>query len=99
MFIGISHSAKRICVYFSDGVDHIEDMLRKQLIAAIGTLAYSGSYCVGKEVTPVDFAHYMNFHNRRMFRDKYEPAPFSWAVRLPDHYPEGCSASDLPMLP
>lgn len=39
---------QQIAQYYSDGVDYIEDMLRKQLIAAIG-----------KEVTPVDFANYM----------------------------------------
>lgn len=70
--------AKSISQYYSDGVDYIEDMLRKQLIAAIG-----------KEVTPVDFANYMTFHNRKLFRDEFQPQPFSYAIRRPDHYPEG----------
>lgn len=70
--------SQQISQFYSDGVDYIEDMLRKQLIAAIG-----------KEVTPVDFANYMTFHNRKIFRDEFQPQPFSYAIRRPDHYPEG----------
>ena len=44
---------------FADGVSYIEDMLRKQLIAAIG-----------KEVQPKDFSDYLRFHNRKLFRTK-----------------------------
>jgi hypothetical protein len=40
-----------------DGVDYVEEMLRKQIIAAIG-----------KEVQPMDFAQYMLFHNRKLFK-------------------------------
>ncbi len=29
------------------------------------------------------------FHNRKLFRDEYQPQPFSYAIRRPDHYPEG----------
>jgi len=43
-------------------VDYIEDMLRKQLIAAIG-----------KEVQPVDFSHYLRFHYRKLFKHQYQP--------------------------
>jgi hypothetical protein len=59
------------------GVDYIEDMLYKQLVAAIG-----------KEVTPVDFSNYLTFHNRKIFNKQYEPQIFSYAIRRPDHYPE-----------
>ena len=69
---------KQVAQYYADGVDYIEDMLRKQLISAIG-----------KVVTPVDFANYMVFHNRKLFREAYQPQPFSYAIRRPDHYPEG----------
>lgn len=45
----LSHgNAMAIAVQFSEAVDYVEDMLRKQLIQAIG-----------KEVTPVDFTNYM----------------------------------------
>jgi hypothetical protein len=59
-------------------VDYIEDMLRKQLIAAIG-----------KVVGPVEFGNYMEYHYRKLYRGEYEPRLFSYAVRRPDHYPEG----------
>ncbi|MCC6997853.1 MAG: hypothetical protein IT370_24775 [Deltaproteobacteria bacterium] len=70
--------AARVCQQFSDGVTFIEEMLRKQLIAAIG-----------KELTPVDFTRYMEFHSRKLLREAYRPQPFSHAVRRPEHDPEG----------
>ncbi|MBL0197037.1 MAG: hypothetical protein IPQ09_22970 [Myxococcales bacterium] len=70
--------AREVCQQFSFAVDHIEDMLRKQLIAAIG-----------KEVTPDDFNAYMQFHHQKLVKPEYRPRPFSYAIRRPDHYPEG----------
>jgi hypothetical protein len=70
--------AKAIAEHFKDSVDHIEDMLRKQLIAAIG-----------KEVTPAEFTAFMDFHHRKLVKEPYRPKPFSYAVRRPDHDPEG----------
>lgn len=70
--------ATTICQYFSDGVDYIEDMLFKQLVSAIG-----------KEVTSVEFSNYMRFHNRMLFKKEFEPQIFSYAVRRPNHFPEG----------
>ena len=74
-----------VCMHISDihravvsGVQLIETMLFNQLVAAIG-----------KVITPVDFSGYMRFHNRKLFRVEYEPKPFCYAVRRPDHYPEG----------
>lgn len=62
----------------ADCIDHIETMLRNQLIAAIG-----------KEVTPTDFAEYMEFHNRKLFNENFCPSGFSYPIRRPDHSPEG----------
>jgi hypothetical protein len=59
-------------------VELVETMLRNQLVAAIG-----------KVVSPVDFSNYMRFHNRKLFLEAYEPKPFCYAVRRPEHYPEG----------
>eukprot|EP01122_Echinamoeba_exundans_P013034 TRINITY_DN5621_c0_g4_i2.p1 TRINITY_DN5621_c0_g4~~TRINITY_DN5621_c0_g4_i2.p1 ORF type:complete len:638 (+),score=189.56 TRINITY_DN5621_c0_g4_i2:74-1987(+) len=70
--------AEKITDHHTDGIEYLEFMLRKQLIAAIG-----------KEVGPIDFSNYMRFHNRKLFREEYEPRPFSHAIRRPDHYPEG----------
>ena len=77
MVISLQH-LQDIGQHHLDGVDYIEDMLRKQIVSAIG-----------KIVTPVDFQNYMVYHNRKVFKDQYQPQPFCYAVRRPDHYPEG----------
>lgn len=75
---------QRVIQNYVDGLDYVEDMLRKQLIAAIG-----------KEVTPLDFAEYMVYHNRKIFKEEYQPRPFSYAIRKPDHFPEGTIGIDV----
>lgn len=66
---------------FRNGAEAVEQMIYAQLVAAIG-----------KEVTPSDFAEYMLFHNRKLFHQQYEPQPFCYAIRRPDHFPEGTLA-------
>merc|ERR1712137_541800 len=78
----LDHS-RVLCVSFSDGVDYIEQMLRNQLVSAIG-----------KEVTPVEFSNYMTYHNRKLFKEEYAPQRFCYAIRRPDHYPEGILSID-----
>lgn len=77
MMVTLLHSMQ-ISQHFFDGVNYIESMLRKQLVAAIG-----------KEVSAVDFTNYMRFHYRKLFKMQYQPRPFCYAIRRPDHYPEG----------
>lgn len=77
LMVGVLH-IRNICQHHANGVQYIEEMLRKQLIAAIG-----------KELTPADFSAYMDFHCRKLLRPQYRPQPFSHAIRRPDHYPEG----------
>ncbi len=67
-----------LAVQLTDGLNHIEELLRMQLVAAIG-----------REVDSDDFEAYMRFHNARLFLPQYQPRPFCYAVRRPDHYPEG----------
>ncbi len=67
-------------------MDYIEDMLLKQLIAAIG-----------KVVGPVDFQQYVRFHCRKLYRAAYQPRPFCYAVRRPNHYPEGTLSLEAQM--
>ena len=74
----IGKHMKELKSAFDDGVECIEWMLRSQLIAAIG-----------KEVTPAEFTEYMVFHNRKLFKKEYEPRPFCYAIRRPNHCPEG----------
>jgi hypothetical protein len=45
-------------------------MLRQQLVSALG-----------RELTPVDFAAYVNFHSRLLYKDAYCPRQFSYPVR------------------
>ena len=64
LLVTLAHS-RQIAQHHSDGVDYIEDMLHKQLVAAIG-----------KELTPVDFTNYMRYHNRQLFKSEFEPNQF-----------------------
>jgi hypothetical protein len=69
----------RIAIQFRDSVQFIEDMLRNQLVAA-----------VGKTLQASEFTAYMRYHNRKLFKDEYQPRPFSHAVRrTAQHSPEG----------
>jgi hypothetical protein len=70
--------ARQVCRQHADSIAYIEDMLREQLIAAIG-----------KELTPADFTAYMDFHHRKLVKPEFRPLPFSYAIRRPDHDPEG----------
>eukprot|EP01032_Pedospumella_encystans_P016639 gene16639-18976_t len=69
----------QIAQFYRQGLEFIEHMIRQQLVAA-----------VGKELTARDFAQYMTFHNRKVFKEAYQPKSFSYAVRRsPLHSPEG----------
>eukprot|EP00439_Symbiodinium_sp_Y106_P037021 s2962_g4.t1 len=76
--VALQHVA-RVCSSWADAVGYVEDMLRKQLAAAIG-----------KEVSPADFAAYMRFHYRKLFHEAFLPKPLCFSVRRSDtHSPEG----------
>jgi hypothetical protein len=77
-------SCSEVCQHASDALDAIEAMLYKQLQSAIG-----------KEIGPADFTEYMTFHNRRLFNEQYRPKGFCFAVRRPDHHPEGTLAIEF----
>eukprot|EP00565_Helicotheca_tamesis_P000503 CAMPEP_0185726428 /NCGR_PEP_ID=MMETSP1171-20130828/2414_1 /TAXON_ID=374046 /ORGANISM="Helicotheca tamensis, Strain CCMP826" /LENGTH=970 /DNA_ID=CAMNT_0028394785 /DNA_START=84 /DNA_END=2996 /DNA_ORIENTATION=- len=64
--------------HFCDGVDYIEEMLRSQLVSAIG-----------KEVQSEDFSEFILFDNRKLFKTDFVPKPFCHAIRRPKHYPDG----------
>lgn len=63
---------------YGDGVDYIENMIKQQLVEAIG-----------KEVQSEDFDLFMKFHNRKLYGPDYAPKPFTYAVRRPNRFPEG----------
>jgi hypothetical protein len=61
-------------------------MLYSQIVAAIGRV-----------VGPVDFQQYVRFHMRKLYRDEYQPLPFSYAVRRPGYTPEGTVSIEAQM--
>jgi hypothetical protein len=44
---------------------------------------------IGKVVTAEDFRLFMQHHERKLFAPAVRPKPFSYAIRRPDHYPDG----------
>jgi len=75
----ILRHCENVAKRWSEMVEYVEGMLRKQLIDAIG-----------KEVTPALFAAYMRFHYRKLFRQAFQPRQFCFAVRRSErHSPEG----------
>lgn len=60
------------------GVSYIEHMLRQQLNNAIG-----------KTLQPKDFDEFMRHHEAKLFKPQFAPEPFSYAIRRPEHYPDG----------
>ncbi len=75
-----------IVQHYFDCVNFIEDMIRKQLVAAIG-----------KEVQPSDFSEYMIFHSRKLLKDDFQLCPFSHSVRRTvQHSPEGAVSIEAP---
>eukprot|EP00808_Paulinella_micropora_P008360 g64458.t1 len=73
-----SHLATLVEIHWLPSLDFIEEMLTKQLVAAIG-----------KEVTVDDFTAYMDYYQQRFFAPNHVPKPFVYAIRRPKHYPEG----------
>lgn len=75
----LSLHAKDIVKCYTDGMDFVEAMLTNQLEAAIG-----------KTINQDDFFEYMSSAlGKNLFGDLYRPRPFSFAVRRPDHSPDG----------
>ena len=68
----------------SDGLQHLEDLLRRQLIAA-----------VGKVLSALDFVNFMDFHNEHLFKIQYRPKPFCYSVRREKHDLEGVISIEL----
>jgi hypothetical protein len=74
----ICQHLNQLALAYQDGVDYVEHTLKQQLITAIG-----------KEINSSDFDQFMLFHSRRLFGDEYSPRPFTYAVRRPNHNPDG----------
>lgn len=70
--------AQSISQHYYDGVEYVEDLIRQQLIGAIG-----------KELSSEDFTKYMDYHNKKLFKAEFRMVPFSYSVRFEDRAPEG----------
>jgi hypothetical protein len=71
--------ASDVAEYYADGIQFIENMLRDQLVAAVGKILQASH-----------FTEYMRYHNRKLFNDAFQSRPFSHAVRrTAEDSPEG----------
>jgi hypothetical protein len=64
--------------HYFNSLNYIEDMLKKQLVRAIG-----------KEISPQDFDSFLRSYNQKFFGLDYAPKSFSHAIRRPNQYPVG----------
>ena len=84
LFVATAH-LKQLCSQSSMSVQHIEALLRQQLVAAIG-----------KEVHPVDIAAFMAYAGHKLFAEQFQPQALSYAVRRSgQHSPEGRVAVEV----
>ena len=83
-FLLVVHHLRELISSYRRSIEFIEDMIRHQLISAIG-----------KVVTGTDFTKYMVYHNRKIMSPEFEPVPFCYAIRRPEHYPEGSLSIDV----
>jgi hypothetical protein len=74
----VARNAVSLVHRWQNCVDYIESMLHEQLTSAIG-----------KEISSSDLRQFARFYNQTFFADPYTPEPFSYAIRRPDHYPDG----------
>jgi hypothetical protein len=65
-----------LTIAYAGAIRYVEDLLKKQLIAAIG-----------KAIKQDDIDQFVKFHNSKLLRPS--PLPFCHAIRRPEHYPEG----------
>ena len=71
--------AGQIATSYFESINGIESMMRNQLVGAIG-----------RSIKESDFDEYTATQmGRILFKDAYLPQPFSYAVRRPNHSPDG----------
>ena len=69
---------------FDQGVNHVESMLRSQLVSA-----------VGREISSSDFDHFVKTFYPKLLKPEYVPESFVYAVRRPNHYPDGTLSIEI----
>ncbi|CAB9501293.1 expressed unknown protein [Seminavis robusta] len=78
---------KQLVLQYRDSINYIEDLLKNQLKRAIG-----------KELTASDFESFMRSHYQKLFGSDYAPKLFSYAVRRPNHHPDGILSIEGPTV-
>lgn len=78
VLLGMLSQFSRTFQSWYESIQYVEEMLRSQLIQAIG-----------KRLSPQDFDEFISFYSKRIFAEPYRPGPFSYAVRRENHYPDG----------
>ena len=74
----LSKHINSLAVAARNALSYVEDMLRSQLVAAIG-----------KEISARDFDGFIVSYYHKLFREDVVAEPFVYAVRRPKHYPDG----------
>jgi hypothetical protein len=74
----LCHHLENLVGRYFESLNYIEDMLKKQLVEA-----------VGKKISPEDFDSFLRAYNQKFLGLKYAPKAFSHAIRRPNQYPVG----------
>ena len=74
----IMHHIEEIILSFFNGIQNVEDLMKKQLTEALGT-----------ELSTSDINEYMMYHYRHLYKKEYQPIPFVHSIRNGSHSPEG----------
>eukprot|EP01064_Diplonema_japonicum_P032089 TRINITY_DN595_c0_g3_i7.p1 TRINITY_DN595_c0_g3~~TRINITY_DN595_c0_g3_i7.p1 ORF type:complete len:971 (+),score=315.09 TRINITY_DN595_c0_g3_i7:34-2946(+) len=88
VLVAVLRHVEEVAEWTETGLDFVEGMLMRQLVAALG-----------REVTSEDFGRYMRFHNRKLFLEEVAPREFCYAVRRDGHDPEGVVAVEEGSVP
>lgn len=74
----VSKHINSLALAVRNAISYVEDMLRSQLVAAIGS-----------KLSAKDFDEFIVSYYHKLFREDVVPEPFVYAVRRPKHYPDG----------
>jgi hypothetical protein len=66
----ITEHIEELCRRYKSCVEYIEYLTKQQLIQALG-----------KEIVHEDFVEYMSYHYRHYYQRRYQPQPWSFAIR------------------
>jgi hypothetical protein len=98
----VAHEAKlrclllhlaHVCKGYADGMRLIELMLWREVLSTLPPTRTDSSRqlvaVVGHEVSLSDLRAFQHHHLERLLKEGYRPRPLCYAVRRPEHDPEG----------